>query len=179
VNGVPAVLNAAGLAMATISGEGLQVSTVYKFGGSSVADAVRMREVAEIVAAFPEELPCIVMSAMGQTTNLLLEAGKHSIRKGTENVPSLKALRAIKELHRDTCSVLDLDSEAVGSVERLLTELQQLLIGISIMQVCFSFLLWQGWCCVTRHLVQQSFWMAREVEISKLVIRWHTLDRHS
>lgn len=121
--------------------EGLQVSVVYKFGGSSIADATRMREVAEIVTAFPDELPVVVMSAMGKTTNLLLEAGEKSILKGPENVPSLKALRAIKELHRDTCSILSLDSEAVSAVERLLSELQQLLTGISIMQVCYLSLL--------------------------------------
>ena len=93
-----------------------------------------MREVAEIIASFPDQLPCVVMSAMGKTTNLLLEAGAQSIAKGTENIPSLKALRSIKELHRDTCSALDLDAETVGVVERLLTELQQLLTGLSIMQ---------------------------------------------
>lgn len=114
---------------------GLQVSVVYKFGGSSVADAARMREVAEIICSFPEHLPCVVMSAMGKTTNLLLEAGQQSIAKGTESIPSLKPLRLIKELHRDTCGSLDLSQEDVSQVERLLTELQQLLTGLSIMQV--------------------------------------------
>lgn len=94
-----------------------------------------MRQVAEIVCAFPQELPCIVISAMGKTTNLLLEAGSQAITKGTDNVPSLKPLRAIKDLHRDTCSRLDLSDATVGQVEKLLTELQQLLIGLSIMQV--------------------------------------------
>lgn len=93
-----------------------------------------MRQVAEIVCAFEQELPCVVISAMGKTTNLLLEAGSQAITKGTDNVPSLKPLRAIKDLHRDTCSRLDLSDMTVGQVEKLLTELQQLLIGLSIMQ---------------------------------------------
>ena len=113
----------------------LQVTVVYKFGGSSVADAARMREVAEIICSFPEHLPCVVMSAMGKTTNLLLEAGHQSIEKGTESIPSLKPLRQIKELHRDTCGSLDLHQDDVSAMERLLTELQQLLTGLSIMQV--------------------------------------------
>lgn len=41
-------------------------TVVYKFGGSSVADATRMREVADIVCSFPEHLPVIVLSAMGK-----------------------------------------------------------------------------------------------------------------
>ena len=113
-----------------------QISVIYKFGGSSVADAECMRQVAEIVCAFPQELPCVVISAMGKTTNMLLEAGSQAITKGTDNVPSLKPLRGIKDLHRDTCGRLDLSDTTVSQVEKLLTELQQLLIGLSIMQVC-------------------------------------------
>ena len=37
-----------------------------KFGGSSVATAERMREVLDIIRTFPEQLPCIVLSAMGK-----------------------------------------------------------------------------------------------------------------
>ena len=45
---------------------------VMKFGGSSVANAERMREVANLILSFPEERPIIVLSAMGKTTNMLL-----------------------------------------------------------------------------------------------------------
>ncbi len=44
----------------------MQVTVVMKFGGSSVANAERMREVAAIVCSFPDELPCVVLSAMGK-----------------------------------------------------------------------------------------------------------------
>eukprot|EP00882_Tetradesmus_deserticola_P015957 GHRQ01017021.1.p1 GENE.GHRQ01017021.1~~GHRQ01017021.1.p1 ORF type:complete len:130 (+),score=25.98 GHRQ01017021.1:593-982(+) len=43
-----------------------QVNIVYKFGGSSVRDAERMREVADIICSFQENLPCVVLSAMGK-----------------------------------------------------------------------------------------------------------------
>ena len=43
-----------------------QVSVVYKFGGSSVATAERMLEVADIVCSFPEHAPLVVLSAMGK-----------------------------------------------------------------------------------------------------------------
>lgn len=48
------------------------LSIVMKFGGSSVASAERMREVADLILSFPEERPVIVLSAMGRTTNKLL-----------------------------------------------------------------------------------------------------------
>ncbi len=44
----------------------LQISVVMKFGGSSLASAERIREVAEIICSFPEHYPCIVLSAMGK-----------------------------------------------------------------------------------------------------------------
>lgn len=47
-------------------------SVVMKFGGSSVANAVRMKEIANLILSFPEERPIIVLSAMGKTTNKLL-----------------------------------------------------------------------------------------------------------
>lgn len=48
------------------------LTCVMKFGGSSVASADRMREVAELILSFPQERPVIVLSAMGKTTNKLL-----------------------------------------------------------------------------------------------------------
>ena len=44
----------------------IQITVVMKFGGSSVASAARMREVAAILCSFPDQLPCIVLSAMGK-----------------------------------------------------------------------------------------------------------------
>lgn len=49
-----------------------QLTCVMKFGGSSVASAERMREVADLILSFPNERPVIVLSAMGKTTNKLL-----------------------------------------------------------------------------------------------------------
>lgn len=49
-----------------------EFTCAMKFGGSSVASADRMREVADLILSFPEERPVIVLSAMGKTTNKLL-----------------------------------------------------------------------------------------------------------
>ncbi|GKV26035.1 hypothetical protein SLEP1_g35397 [Rubroshorea leprosula] len=45
---------------------------VMKFGGSSVASAERIREVAAVILSFPNDRPVIVLSAMGNTMNKLL-----------------------------------------------------------------------------------------------------------
>ena len=47
---------------------------VMKFGGSSVANADRIRHVASIIKAYKEKRPVVVLSAMGDTTDHLLEA---------------------------------------------------------------------------------------------------------
>jgi len=47
---------------------------VMKFGGSSVANADRIKHVAEIIQAYKGERPVVVLSAMGDTTDHLLEA---------------------------------------------------------------------------------------------------------
>ncbi|KAL5069566.1 hypothetical protein RYX36_020453 [Vicia faba] len=43
-----------------------------KFGGSSVASAERIMEVATLVMSFPQEIPIVVLSAKGKNTNKLL-----------------------------------------------------------------------------------------------------------
>ncbi|XP_077229090.1 aspartokinase 2, chloroplastic-like [Tasmannia lanceolata] len=56
-----------------------QFTCVMKFGGSSVASAERMREVADLILSFPEERPVIVPSAMGKTTNKILQGKRLSV----------------------------------------------------------------------------------------------------
>ena len=61
----PSAPDDAPTAQASQPGEALDAySVVMKFGGSSVADAERMREVASIVLTFQEEMPVLVLSAM-------------------------------------------------------------------------------------------------------------------
>ncbi|RCV10400.1 hypothetical protein SETIT_2G109200v2 [Setaria italica] len=108
-----------------------ELTVVMKFGGSSVASAERMREVADLILSFPEERPVIVLSAMGKTTNKLLMAGEKAVRCGATNVSELDELSFIKELHLGTVDQLGLDSSIVCG---LLDELEQLLKGISMMK---------------------------------------------
>ncbi|KAL2334258.1 hypothetical protein Fmac_015471 [Flemingia macrophylla] len=90
---------------------------VMKFGGSSVASAERMREVASLILSFPEELPIVVLSAMGKTTNKLL----------------LKCyfLTGCSYLHLRTVDELGVDRSVIA---KHLEELEQLLKGIAMMK---------------------------------------------
>ncbi|KAL0648019.1 hypothetical protein Bca4012_046310 [Brassica carinata] len=104
---------------------------VMKFGGSSVATAERMREVADLILAFPEESPVIVLSAMGKTTNNLLLAGEKAVSCGVSNASEIEELSVIKELHLRTVKELKIDPSVVTS---FLEELEQLLKGIAMMK---------------------------------------------
>ncbi|CAA0814059.1 Aspartokinase 2- chloroplastic [Striga hermonthica] len=108
-----------------------QLTCVMKFGGSSVASADRMREVAELIRSFPEERPVIVLSAMGKTTNKLLLAGEKAVTCGVSNVSDLEELTFIKDLHLSTADELGVERSIIA---KHLSELEQLLNGIAMMK---------------------------------------------
>lgn len=97
---------------------------VMKFGGSSVANAERMRHVAEIIQAYRDERPVVVLSAMGDTTDHLLAAAETAVR-GTVSIET------VAQLHRRTAQELGID---VPELEDLLGELHTLLTGISMLR---------------------------------------------
>lgn len=94
-----------------------------KFGGSSVADAERMRRAAAIIQAYKDEHPAVVLSAMGDTTDHLLEAAEAAV-KGTVSIEK------IESLHVSAARELGVD---VPEVYSLLDELKTLLTGISML----------------------------------------------
>ncbi|KAK3009866.1 hypothetical protein RJ639_011880 [Escallonia herrerae] len=98
-----------------------EITCVMKFGGSSLASAERMREVAELILSFPEERPVIVLSAMGKTTNKLLLAGEKAVSCGVSNVTEIN----------ETVKELDIESSVISGH---LEELEQLLKGIAMMK---------------------------------------------
>ncbi|GAU24684.1 hypothetical protein TSUD_322920 [Trifolium subterraneum] len=104
---------------------------VMKFGGSSVANAVRIREVANLILSFPQERPIIVLSAMGKTTNRLLLAGEKAVSCGVTNADSIDELSDIKDLHLRTVEELGVDRNVIA---KHLEELEQLLKGVAMMK---------------------------------------------
>ncbi|CAN6676486.1 unnamed protein product [Malus baccata var. baccata] len=104
---------------------------VMKFGGSSLASAERMREIAQLVVSFPNEKPIVVLSAMGKTTNNLLLAGEKAVSCGVSNASEIKELSFVKQLHLGTVYELGIDASVI-TVH--LEELEQLLKGIAMMK---------------------------------------------
>nr|KJB33202.1 hypothetical protein B456_006G000400 [Gossypium raimondii] len=108
-----------------------ELTCVMKFGGSSVASAERIREVADLILSFPNERPVVVLSAMGKTTNKLLLAGEKAVSCGVTKVDTIEELGFIKELHHRTVDELGVER---WIVDGHLEELEQLLKGIAMMK---------------------------------------------
>lgn len=95
-----------------------------KFGGSSVANADRIKHVASIIKAYRDEKPVVILSAMGDTTDFLLDAADEAVKGNVD-------IKNVATLHLDTIKVLEIDGECVNG---LLNELNQLLTGISMIR---------------------------------------------
>jgi aspartate kinase len=95
-----------------------------KFGGSSVANAERIRHVASIIKAYADKRPVVVLSAMGDTTDHLLEAADFAENGRVD-------MARIEQLHLETAQELGI---AVPAVQELLDELKTLLTGISMLR---------------------------------------------
>ena len=117
-----------------------------KFGGSSVANADRIRHITEIVKARLERKPILVLSAMGDTTDHLLEAGDTALKKGVVELGKIEELhlKAIKDLKlNEPVAKPDRSGvvwrglppgKAFGDIYTLLDELRNLLMGISLIR---------------------------------------------
>ncbi|MCR5045786.1 MAG: aspartate kinase [Treponema sp.] len=97
---------------------------VMKFGGSSVANAERIKHVASIIQAYKEQRPVVVLSAMGDTTDHLLEAADKALLGSVD-------ISGVEKLHRDSAAELGVD---FSPFEPLMQELKQLLTGISMIK---------------------------------------------
>jgi aspartate kinase len=101
---------------------------VMKFGGSSVGNAERIRHVGEIVKSQLARKPVLVLSAMGDTTDHLLEAAESALRNRSVSV------HKIESLHVKTISDLGLSPAVQEAIKPLFVELRSLLTGISLIR---------------------------------------------
>ncbi len=76
---------------------------VFKFGGASVKDASAVKNVGDVLKFFPQEKLCIVISAMGKTTNALERLTDAFFHK-KENAEEI--LEEIKSFHISICKEL-------------------------------------------------------------------------
>ena len=100
---------------------------VMKFGGSSVADASRLKHVASIVKTQSAKKPVLVLSAMGDTTDHLLEAADMALKEGKVDV------KGVEKLHQETVKTLKLTG-VQKEIAELLDELSRLLSGIALIR---------------------------------------------
>ncbi|MDR1257111.1 MAG: aspartate kinase [Spirochaetaceae bacterium] len=105
---------------------------VMKFGGSSVADAEHIRHAAEIVRNQLDRKPIVVVSAMGDTTDCLVEAGDAALSAGPLSVePSIEKITAP---HLAALQELGLSKTLTPELRALLSELGSLLSGVSLIK---------------------------------------------
>ncbi len=108
---------------------------VLKFGGSSVADATCMRQVAGIVAGALAQGPLVVLSAMGKTTNALFAAA--TAAEAGNLAEALAGLEALAAAHRKAAQDLVADGRR-GPLDQELTalfsELEMLLRGVALLR---------------------------------------------
>lgn len=104
---------------------------VLKFGGSSVADAERVDEVVEIVAAEWREHAggpfVVVVSALGGVTDALDRQC---------DTPDRSALRVLAERHRRVAADLGMGAAVTARLEETLDELRRLVRGLSLIGAC-------------------------------------------
>lgn len=93
-----------------------------------------MREVAKIVCHDRSHFPAVVLSAMGKTTNLLLAAGEAALQASSpEAAGAVSELSTLRANHHRACEELGVSAEVTAEVGRLLGQLQQLLVGVNIL----------------------------------------------
>ncbi|MEG0187877.1 aspartate kinase [Algoriella sp.] len=88
---------------------------VFKFGGASVKDAAGVRNVADLLQSVGYENTCMIVSAMGKTTNALEEV----VKRYFENEDFEKTINAVKLQH------LDLAKELFENADEVSNEISQ------------------------------------------------------
>ena len=108
---------------------------VCKFGGTSVQDAEAMERVAGIISRRLKDTPVVVASAMGKTTNRLLEAAKTAAHGKRQE--ALDILASLKDKHLGEAQKLGLKvgpSDDVGEViHSHFREMGNIVKGLSIL----------------------------------------------
>ena len=111
-----------------------------KFGGSSVADASRIRSVADIVISRMEKeenAPVVVLSAMKGVTDILISAASDA-ESGDNSY--INAVAELKQKHHEAVKALISDNSIGVSllikVDTILEELAEILHGVELVKEC-------------------------------------------
>ena len=108
---------------------------VLKFGGSSVADAACMRQVAGLVNAALPQAPLVVLSAMGKTTNGLFDAAKAA--EAGDLGGAMERQRKLMASHRKAAEDLfagEVPEDLDAALTDLFGEMELLLRGVAMLR---------------------------------------------
>jgi len=109
---------------------------VQKFGGSSVADAEKIRMTVDIVKKSKDQPVCLVLSAMKGVTNFLVEAAEWA-EVGNEKYKENIAI--IIEKHRNCIDDLfgpTIPADLKSTMDSLFMDLSEILRGIELVREC-------------------------------------------
>lgn len=100
---------------------------VFKFGGASVQQVDRIKNVGEILRSYPNEKILVVISAMGKTTNALEKVTDAFFQHRTDE--ALQLFEAIKQSHLTTAKYLLVThyNAALEQLSNFFTEVEWLL----------------------------------------------------
>lgn len=100
---------------------------IMKFGGSSLSNADTIKRISGIIEANLSRRPVIVLSAIGNTTDALMNAGRTAM-KGQVDFDS------IRKNHEQIAVELGIDPNKINEFDLLFDELKHILIGISLLR---------------------------------------------
>jgi bifunctional aspartokinase / homoserine dehydrogenase 1 len=107
-----------------------------KFGGTSVGDVERLREVVTIVKSFLHEQPVIVASAMSGVTNILLESAQYAVDRKNDAVQ--RNVQILREKHLAIADAFIKDEERrtklVKLQQALIDDLANLYHGVALLK---------------------------------------------
>ena len=95
-----------------------------KFGGSAIADAERIKNIAIIVNNMITKKPVVVLSAIGSTTDAIIQSGKNALN-------GIIDINDVRELHFGIAEELGISHEIL---EPFFREINSLLMGISLIK---------------------------------------------
>ncbi len=109
--------------------------TVFKFGGSSLADARWIRRVVDVVVPRLEESPVVVASAMGKTTDRLVEIAELAAAGRLAEAEAI--LDRLHTHHGETArAVSQADNAMMAALEELFSELRSVIHGLALVREC-------------------------------------------
>ncbi|MDT8410584.1 MAG: bifunctional aspartate kinase/homoserine dehydrogenase I, partial [Wenzhouxiangellaceae bacterium] len=107
---------------------------VHKFGGSSLADAEAFRHVGSLLLSIEDSQQAVVVSAMYQATDALIELAHAASGRASYAGPGWEnGFEALRRRHLDCADALELDGRVHETLERSFAELKHLLEGLALL----------------------------------------------